>query len=309
MIEGKRFSEVPETVKLPMARRGARSRSGSSSRGTSWPEKWQRPTASPRSARGLRVGPGNADGTNSNDKKRVGTQQGTVDANGTFRVEGVPEGPLNVDVMLENVSSAKKTNIAHDTADLEIELPAMAGIAGTVVDSTSGTPIKAFVVTLVTQRDAEQSNNRYWGWNPGQERPQVSETGAFEIGGIAPETYIVRVTADAYTQGETKDVVVKAGEMIRGLTIPLIPGAVISGKVVDALNGQPIPAAEIELVNADEQDNGIRFPGEKVRSDGRFEMRGLKAMRARIVAHHESSWRRPPRPWISIPASGSSFPQ
>ncbi|MBI3818690.1 MAG: carboxypeptidase regulatory-like domain-containing protein [Planctomycetes bacterium] len=222
------------------------------------------------------------------DKSRSGWQSGFTAADGAFRLAGLPAGPLQITATLEKVSSATKTNIAQDSENIEIQLPGATGIAGTVSNAATGSPITTFMITTVKKSQAAMWGSRgFWGWDQNAERPMQSESGAFEIGGLDADIYYVRGTADGFSETDITDITVKSGELTREINIKLIPGGTIDGRVVDAANGEPIAGAEVEAVDASDQDLGMRMPGDRTHADGKFEIKGRRAGRVRIVAYHD----------------------
>ncbi|MFN0205228.1 MAG: carboxypeptidase regulatory-like domain-containing protein, partial [Planctomycetota bacterium] len=285
--ETHRIVESPETITLPLAAGAA-------------PPKWVVETGrfvagrvimtdgKPASGARVTATTFTVEGAPPLDKKQSGSQRGIAGADGTFRLAGLPNGPFTIVAKLDNVSSQTKTNIAQDTEDVEIQLPTPTGVAGTVVDATTGVGIKTFVLAVVTQRDLDRMGGRPWGWGQTYDKPQISESGEFEVGGLDPETYVVHAEADGYISASVKEIIVKSGEMTRGITLKLTAGATVAGRVIATDNGKPIPGAQVEYVSADEEDNGMRMSGGvKVRSDGSFELRGKTAGRGRITAFHE----------------------
>lgn len=284
--EFRRMVESPESIVLPLAA-GAQ------------PPKWvvetghfvagKVVTADGKPAAGAKISATTwvAEGVPAPDKKKMGSQRGICAADGTFRLAGLPEGPFVVAAMLENVSSSKKTDVQHDTTDVEIKLLPQTGIAGSAIDASTGTGIKIFVLSVVTQRDADRMGSRMWGWGSSFDRPQITETGEFEVGGLEADTYVIHASAEGYIDFDLKEIIVKSGEMTRGVSLKLVPGATIAGKVIDAENGKPVVGAQVEFIDSDEDDDGMRMPGLRVRGDGKFELRGRKAGRGKIVAFHD----------------------
>jgi|GEM_PF-338770 len=220
--------------------------------------------------------------------RRASTQTTASGADGAFRAAGLGDGPYVVRAVLEDVASGEKTGVAAGAEDVEIALAPPTGIAGTVIDAATGKPVASFATVLLTQSERE----RFY-FDAGTERGRrghSSAAGSFERLGIAPGTYTLRVVADGYADADVEDVVLKAGEVTRGVAVKLPPGARLRGRVVRATDGSPIGGVSVEHVRIDDPESKNRMMGADARTsaDGRYEIRGVKVGRAMVVAFHDA---------------------
>jgi protocatechuate 3,4-dioxygenase beta subunit len=115
--------------------------------------------------------------------------------------------------------------------------------------------------------------------------------GSYTLRGLAPGRY--RIRADAQEQGyvlqyyrdrlrwdDATLVAVTEGKDVSEINFRLAVGAIISGKVIDANSGNPIPGV---YINADNYEDGERADG-TTEVDGSYILRGLAAGRYRIRA-------------------------
>ena len=130
-----------------------------------------------------------------------------------------------------------------------------------------------------------------------------NDEGVFEIRGVPPGRVRVRLRADGYRNPDNQSVTLAAGETSEELAFTLDPGAVARGRVVDAIDGTPVPDAQVTAyknregqrrgffrMNFDPQD--MDFLGMATRnsattnSEGEFEIAGLAEGDHRFTARH-----------------------
>jgi len=113
-----------------------------------------------------------------------------------------------------------------------------ARVAGTVVDRESGLPVADFDVRLARRFSA------------GLLEPVARETvrgrtdGSFELDGIPPGTYALRVEVEDRACASLDPVVVRDGEGSR-LSVWVSRGERVAGRVVDAASGEPLGSVRV----------------------------------------------------------------
>ena len=187
-----------------------------------------------------------------------------------------------------------------------------AALKGVVQDSVSHAPVKKAEVMLNIMSFSNRMPQR------GTEQPRTFEqksaitdaNGAFSFTGLPSGTYDVRVTHPKYPMmrygGPHQKVEVKSGEEMSGVTIEMIPGASISGRVLDE-DGDPIPGCSPHARSAKSDLNGVQMLGaEPSNSEGEYRMYGLPAGKyvIAIQCNHEVFQ---PRPLSAGPPPPPSF--
>ncbi len=129
----------------------------------------------------------------------------------------------------------------------------LGGIAGTVVDSKSGAPVKYASVTL-----RHTGGVYYYGFvQPSRafDNPYNAETddrGRFSISNVEPGVYRINTQAPGYAASRpdpngTEDLsIVGDGQQLTGVMVKISPQAVITGKIVDE-NGEPLVHASVSV--------------------------------------------------------------
>ena len=127
----------------------------------------------------------------------------------------------------------------------EVKLEDLATIEGTVLDSVSGQPLAKVQLTLMREQ--------------GGRKPMLASTGStgvFVFRNVEPGSYYLSASRNRYarqaygqrsnaSRGTALNVV--ARQKLSGIVIRLVPGAVITGRVVDE-DGEPLPFVRISLM-------------------------------------------------------------
>jgi hypothetical protein len=172
---------------------------------------------------------------------------GESDARGAFRIRGLGAGPFD---LRASALRGPPSGAAQDGdeapaatwfarrgdvpagAEVELRLEPPGSLRGRALDDT-GAPLAAFRAQL-TRR------GKVGGGGAGV-RALRSDDGSFEIGGLEPGTWYVRLEADGHGPSEQEEARVP-GETLLEFTLPRC--ATVRGRATDAY-GSPIAAAEI----------------------------------------------------------------
>lgn len=156
-------------------------------------------------------------------------------------------------------------------------------VEGTVLDAATHQPIKKAMVSLNfvgMTRGAEQ--------NGGPQTTSTDFNGAFSFSALLPGDYRVIVTHQNYPQdrgGVNKSVRVSAGETASRLTLELVPGGAISGRIVDE-DGDPLIGCFVQPHPAKNVNQGVsmvmRTPA--AREDGTYRIYGIPPGKYLITA-------------------------
>ena len=197
----------------------------------------------------------------------------STDAEGRYALRGVPAGPAVVQVYSDSyVDTRTRIEVAAPGQDLSLNfaLSPGASISGRITDADTGLPIAAVRVRASNVFDAPDA----WGYS--------NADGFYTVKGLAPGSYRIRARAERrgyiqqYHDGEIyRDkaglVAVSELDQIEGIDFVMMRGATISGKIVDASTGLPVPNMEIHAGPPD----GEQLAWENTRADGTYVLRGM----------------------------------
>jgi len=165
------------------------------------------------------------------------------------------------------------SGFAGAVGELVLEVGTGATISGQVRDAATGEPLPLVEVTA----SSEDNFSTHYA--------ETSSDGIYRINGLAPGSYRVAVEeADVFLPqvydglecrevcGPGTPVVVGASSVVDGVDFELERGATITGQIVDADSGEPLPQAEVVLLNLDGGEE-IAFTDDA----GTYAFRGLYA--------------------------------
>lgn len=160
----------------------------------------------------------------------AGEHQGVSGKDGAFKLPGVAAGPIEVRVKAAGFANATVSDtISPRTSRLTIPLQPLLVVQGTVVDAGKNTPIPKAQVQLtaggVSETITADANGRF-----AIRLPAGKVDGTAEAAGYC-ETPIAATVSAASPR----------------LTIRMPAGRTLSGKVVNAVNNQPVDGARLEI--------------------------------------------------------------
>ncbi|MCI0589343.1 MAG: carboxypeptidase-like regulatory domain-containing protein [Planctomycetes bacterium] len=211
---------------------------------------------------------------------RQSAQRDETGGDGTFRLPGLPDSPLYMEVSLEGRGRTVLGDLEPGREDLLVMLRPC-GISGTVRAAGDGRPIAAFSVGAWSRVPQGRPGRRVFP------RSFESPDGTFEWLDLGPGPVRVSVSAPGFVPATLEGVEVKDGEVTGGLDVRLARAAEVRGRVVEAGSGAPVAGAKVRWseVGAPRQPVGIRL-GVSTGADGTFLLSGVKAARLRIEADH-----------------------
>jgi protocatechuate 3,4-dioxygenase beta subunit len=181
-------------------------------------------------------------------------------------------------------------------------------IEGVVLDAASRQPVKKAVVSITFMGTTRVQ--------PQSEGPQSITTdlsGKFVFDSLATGQYQLTITHQDYPQaqmgGVRKAVQVSAGETTSSLTVELVPGATVSGHIVDE-DGDPLNGCIVQIHPAKDFNQGVpmrRVP--MTHEDGSYRLYGIPPGKYTITAQCSASVFQP-RPLSEgpDPSPSSAYP-
>ncbi|HXU81181.1 MAG TPA: carboxypeptidase regulatory-like domain-containing protein, partial [Polyangia bacterium] len=151
-------------------------------------------------------------------------------------------------------------------------------IAGIVVDS-DGTPVRGGTV-IANLSGGDPRAQRVDSWE------SLHPDGTFQVTGLMPGTYLLRVSATAQPEPkEAEKVTVAAGRSVDGLRIVLDRWGAVKGTVADE-EGHPVPDVEVQATG----EAWSWAEPQLSHEDGSFLIEGLRPGSYRIVASRRGAW-------------------
>lgn len=140
-------------------------------------------------------------------------------------------------------------------------------IAGKV-ELEAGAPLRAYRIGVESFVGVDGSRQLKIGKSAQVDGPD----GAFLLDGLAPGTYVLVVTSPGKAPSKSREVILSAGESLRGVLIRVSSGASVSGIVTSRKTGAPVARASVQLDAA--SSSGATFMPSSTDEDGRFVLSG-----------------------------------
>jgi hypothetical protein len=182
-----------------------------------------------------------------------------TDLNGRFEQTGVEPGKYRVLAYRRGGGTAIVENVQPGDT-VELEMPAVGGLSGTVVDA-AGEPPETFM--LFAMGSAVSSRGH----------PIAGTAGEWEITGLEAGPYVVQVTTDTGSAYET--ITLAPGEYREGIELRLTEIASVSGRVVFP-GKRPLYAWVTASLASDPQGHSLAL-STSMDDDGRFIVRPVPA--------------------------------
>ncbi len=215
------------------------------------------------------------------------------DENGHFDVRGLQEGTYGLSAQAPGFSNGRAGRVDANTTDLIMVLQVKGGVSGRVTNAT-GQPITKFSLEILRTRPATVM----YGLT-GLVHNIESSDGTYNIGNLDPGSYILLARADGMSATYSSGFSIQR-DMVDGIDIPMLRGAIVSGRVVDG-DGNPLAGAEISLHGQEYDPNELNslfgaalgdpnnVPTMKVRTgrDGSFVMKNAYLGSVQVMAKHQ----------------------
>ncbi len=199
------------------------------------------------------------------------------DTKGEFECPGLSAGVYSLYFWKKGYVSRKLAGIDSGTTGLEVTLSSGAKLSGKIVTSAGRVPKKQVKLQLASNN---MNFTRY---------VKLDADGSYRVEGLDPGTFLVSASREGKSSRETREITLKAGLEVDGADFTLIPGGVISGRVVSEEDGSPLPDISIWSQSEERRDS------HSVRTDERGEYRfaGLSAGLYQVQAAVPSTWMLP----------------
>jgi protocatechuate 3,4-dioxygenase beta subunit len=205
---------------------------------------------------------------------------------GTFRLGGLGDAPVDVKAEAEGFAPAVRRKVAPGETGVEIVLGAFGSIAGRVTDA-EGAPVADFEVEVVAATSQVPGV-------PGMQaagRARLAGEGRYRVEGLPAGTYAVSVYPATFAPAHRPSVEVADGAETAGVDFTVPVGATLRGRVVEDASGAPVPGATLSVslhMNPMMAMVGMGRARTAVSgADGAFVLTGLPEGEATLRASHE----------------------
>lgn len=222
----------------------------------------------------------------------------TTDAQGAFKVEGLAVGRVQVYVeTAQGLTGSRRVAIDPQTRTASVTFEfGTAAVRGRLEAADHGTIGNAWI----TAERADPSSAS--GFEAVSNKP-VGEDLGFEMKGLLPGTYHLRIWAGGYAQITTDPFTLAEGESRDQGTIVVPRGADLSGRVTDDA-GQPVENATISVKDLAGKPL-FSFSLYTTGSDGRYTVQGL--LTGRYLVGAEARGHGPAQREVAVGSEGASL--
>ncbi|MBC8029248.1 MAG: carboxypeptidase regulatory-like domain-containing protein [Pyrinomonadaceae bacterium] len=236
----------------------------------------------------------------------------TTDEEGNYRLTGLPAGTVRIVPVAKSLAVGpdaktkqlgQSVNVAAGESITKVDFALVRGavVTGRITDA-EGNPIIGERVNVARTGDADESPQM--GFMSGT-RNRTDDRGIYRVYGLSPGKYKVSVgmppggpsmsimgrgtsqyarTFYPNVQDEAKATLLELEESEEIANIDITPGKpasgfAVSGRVVDAESGQPVPSVYIAyspVKDGDLQMAGMNFTGSQTDASGKFRLDGVK---------------------------------
>lgn len=173
-------------------------------------------------------------------------------SDGVFVLDGLKPGqPYDLQLFGGTGIGPSRKGVVPPASGIEVVVSGPGRIAGRAVDVKTGGPIGAFSVRFEPERSGGglfRVVNRLVGRQVtgiGEKHDVRSEDGAFLLEDVPPGTWSVVVEAKGYQPARAGNIIVEEGATAKDVEVKVSLGGHLSGRVLDALTGQPVPGATV----------------------------------------------------------------
>ncbi len=208
-----------------------------------------------------------------------------TDEEGFFHCSGLIAGKYNLEIKRSGITDSSHKGFDAGSEDLLIVLES-GGITGIVVSIEDGEPVRKYRLDLTPAGKTDLLDP--FGLKSNIKRTIKDDQGKFEVPFLLPGSYTMTVRADDLETRVMKNIIVRDGDVTRGLLVMLAPDASVSGLILDKRTGEPIEGARVSMKGGLEgmleefKGSDIVFSNER----GEYRFGRLSAGPTRLIVSH-----------------------
>ena len=163
-----------------------------------------------------------------------------TDAAGRYRLLGLPNSDLEVDVVTVGYVDLRKRRLRVDQGAVDFRITRAGALAGRVVDAKTGKPLRVFKVALFGEG---RMNRRVLRFDVADGRWRMQRS-TFTPG----ERFTLEISAPGYAVTVLRGVQATPDPAPDRTIARMRPGVRLTGRVLDRTTGSPIPGAAVHLL-------------------------------------------------------------
>ena len=167
-----------------------------------------------------------------------------TDAQGKFRLAGLPAGGLHLQALSKSDLAARKDGVRvrkGEEAEADLKLRPGTAVSGTVIEEGTRHPVAGARVSAYAAAGFARFARRR-----AERATRTDARGRFRLAGLAPSRYTIEAARDGYLTASIAGVNA-AAQSAPPANLALRKAASISGRVTDE-KGQPVAAARVRIV-------------------------------------------------------------
>jgi hypothetical protein len=230
---------------------------------------------------------------------QISRGEGLSNQDGYFEICDLADGTFMVSATARGFSNQRVTRVKPQDPDVQIVMPRQGGVMGTVVSRADGSIVSAFHASVRAVAPASVNYGRAVSASKFN-----NPEGKFELGGLEAGSYVMQIAAPGFAPTYSDTFIVTQGIVTPDVRVELGQGGTITGRVVDAVSGQPVAGAQIMTLDNGYVENpfttmlGGLVPrtttARKVRSDkdGAFRIELITATTYQLQIDHDDYTRK-----------------
>lgn len=177
----------------------------------------------------------------------------TTKSDGTFELIDLVDGPYQIRAYVSGWSEVREPRVDAGEQNLLLEVQPLCEVAGRVVVGSTNGPVANF--TLSVRRVTPGSQVMSAPFMP--KKFENAQNGEFTMTGIPEGVYLLQAECPGYAASQSSTFEARLGQVISGVEIRMTTGGGITGRVVDALTGEPIAGARVKSQDSGFMDNPL----------------------------------------------------
>ncbi len=227
--------------------------------------------------------------------------EAVTDDQGNFQIMGLALGQYLLIVKAPGYRRAGQNRVQAGDLNVMVEMVKQNTLTGHVFEAGTRKPVSTYTVQVLRAQTAiPAQGNQLTNYEPTDVKQKVegSRDGAFELIGVDPGTFALKISASGYASKITDNFSVVDGQMQPALEVLLSKGGSLKGRLVDAVTGKPVSGAQVSSKDGDAPGDFIdpmfeamvatRATERKTRTnaEGFFELKLLNPGRYRLLMEH-----------------------
>ncbi|WP_419186324.1 carboxypeptidase regulatory-like domain-containing protein [Rohdeia mirabilis] len=177
----------------------------------------------------------------------------TSKSDGTFELIDLVDGPYQIRAYVAGWSEVREPRVDAGEQNLLLELQPLCEVTGRVVVGATNGPVANY--TLSVRRVTPGSQVMSAPFMP--KKIENAQNGEFTMSGIPEGVYLLQAECEGFAASQSSTFEARLGQVVNGIEIRMTTGGGLTGRVVDALTGDPIAGARVKTQDSGFMDNPL----------------------------------------------------